>query len=204
VDAGRFGRISLVEATIKWWRSQEYYDSGAWRGTWELDGGGALLNQSIYTIDPLLHFMGDAHNAQADAALIAHNGIEFEDTAAAIMRFDCGALGIIQGSTACWSASGHPAGIQICGDRGLVFMSDDRFRVWEISDETAGDDETREAYKIDASSAGAGAADPSAIDFSGHQRNFYDAIAAFREGRAPSVDGRRPGGRKKCESLFEN
>ena len=70
-------------------------------------------------------------------------------------------------------------------------MSDDRFRVWEFSDETAGDDEIREVYKIDASSAGAGAADPSAIDFSGHQRNFEDAIAAFREGRAPSVDGRQ-------------
>ena len=97
------------------------------------------------------------------------------------MRFDCGALGIIQGSTARWSASGHPAEIQICGDRGSVFMNDDR---------TAGDDEIREVYKIDASSAGAGAADPSAIDFSGHQRNFEDAIAAFREGRAPSVDGR--------------
>ena len=96
------------------------------------------------------------------------------------MRFDCGALGIIQGSTACWSASGHPAGIQICGDRGSVFMNDDRFRVWEFSDETAGDDEIREVYKIDASSAGAGAADPSTIDFSGHQRNFEDAIAAFR------------------------
>ncbi len=68
-------------------------------------------------------------------------------------------------------------------------MSDDRFRVWEFSDEAAGDDEIREAHKIDASSAGAGAADPSAIDFSGHQRNFEDAIAAFREGRAPSVDG---------------
>lgn len=190
IDTGRFGRISLVEATIKWWRSQEYYDSGAWRGTWELDGGGALMNQSIHTIDLLLHLMGDARNIQANAALIAHDGIEVEDTASAIMRFDCGALGVIQGSTACWSASGHPAEIQICGDRGSVFMSDDKFRVWEFLDELPDDAKIRDAYKIDAGSAGAGAADPSAIDFSGHQRNFEDAITAFQEGCAPSVDGR--------------
>jgi len=189
VDAGRFGRISLAEATIKWWRTQEYYDSGAWRGTWNLDGGGALMNQSIHTIDLLLHLMGDAQNVQADMGLLAHSGIEVEDTAAAIMRFEGGALGVIQGSTACWSAAGHPAEIQICGDRGSVFMSDDKFRVWEFADDTPEDAEIRATYSIDAGSAGAGAADPSAIDFSGHQRNFEDALAAFREGRAPLVDG---------------
>lgn len=189
IDAGRFGRISLVEAKIKWWRPQSYYDSGAWRGTWELDGGGALMNQSIHTIDLLLHLMGDPEHIQAEAALIAHTGIEVEDTAAALMRFPCGALGVIQGSTACWSADGHPAEIQICGEHGSVFMSDDRFRVWEFSEETAADDDIRTQFGLTAGQAGAGAADPAAIDFTGHQRNFEDALAAFQAGRPPSVDG---------------
>lgn len=190
VEAGRFGRIGLAEATVKWWRSQEYYDSGAWRGTWALDGGGSLMNQSIHTIDLLIHLMGDARQVQADAGLIAHRDIEVEDTAAAIMRFGNGALGVVQGSTACWSASGHPAEIQICGDRGSVFMSDDKFRVWEFADEVPEDADIRARFSTEAGSAGAGAADPAAIDFSGHQRNFEDAIAAFKAGRPPSVDGR--------------
>lgn len=187
---GRFGRISLVEATIKWWRTQAYYDSGAWRGTWDLDGGGALMNQSIHTIDLLLHLMGDADSIQADAALRAHRDIEVEDTAAAIMRFEGGALGVVQGSTACWSANGHPAEIQICGDHGSVFMSDDKFRVWEFADETSADQCIRTEFGLANGSPGAGAADPSAIDFSGHQRNFEDAISAFSAGRPPLVDGK--------------
>lgn len=187
VDSGRFGRISLVEATIKWWRTQAYYDSGAWRGTWDLDGGGALMNQSIHTIDLLVHLMGDADHVQADAALRAHNDIEVEDTAAAIIWFQGGALGIVQGSTACWSSGGHPAEIHICGEHGSVFMSDDKFRVWELAEESSTDQDIR--MEFSAGGAGAGAADPSAIDFSGHQRNFEDALSAFRDGRKASVDG---------------
>ena len=188
IEAGRFGRISLAEANIKWWRTQAYYDSGAWRGTWALDGGGALMNQGIHTIDLLLHLMGDVVRVQADAGLLAHSGIEVEDTAAAILRFESGAIGIVQGSTACWSGEGHPAEIQICGERGSVFMSGDSFRVWEFTDETPADQDIREKFAV--GGIAAGAADPAAIDFGWHQRNFEDAISAFKEGRQPSVDGR--------------
>ena len=91
------------------------------------------MNQSIHTIDLLLHVMGDVESVRAETRLVAHEGIEVEDTATAMLTFANGALGTIQGSTACWSACGHPAEIQICGEAGSVFLTDDRFRVWEFS-----------------------------------------------------------------------
>ncbi len=189
VAAGRFGRIALADAIVKWWRPQSYYDSGAWRGTWALDGGGALMNQSIHTVDLLLHIMGDVESVRAHTRLIAHEGIEVEDTATAMLTFKSGALGTVQGSTACWSATGHPAEIQICGERGSVFMTDDRFKVWEFASETDADARIRETMGLHTEAAGAGAADPSAIDFSWHQRNFEDVIEALQAGRKPSIDG---------------
>ena len=191
VASGRFGRIALADAIVKWWRPQSYYDSGAWRGTWALDGGGALMNQSIHTIDLLLHIMGDVESVRAQTRLIAHEDIEVEDTATAMITFKNGALGTIQGSTACWSADGHAAEIQISGEHGSVFMADDRFKVWEFSSETDADARIRETCGLNSDAVGAGAADPSAIDFSWHQRNFEDVVTALQEGRAPAVDGRQ-------------
>ena len=138
----------MADAYVKWWRDQDYYDSAAWRGTWKLDGGGALMNQSIHTIDLLLYLMGPVKNVRAETRTIAHKSIEVEDTAVAILEFETGALGVIQGSTSSWSWSGHPAEIQITGTKGSVFMVDDRFRVWDFKDEVASDDEVRKKYGI--------------------------------------------------------
>lgn len=190
VEAGRFGTIVMADANIKWWRDQAYYDSGAWRGTWELDGGGALMNQSIHTIDLLLHVMGDVRHVRAQTRLAAHSGIEVEDVGVAMLEFENGAFGTIQGSTACWSADGHAAEIQICGSAGSVFMADDKFRIWEFKDKLPDDDTILLDHGLNADVAGAGAADPKAIDFTWHQRNFEDAVAALRGGYAPLVDGR--------------
>ena len=190
VDEGRFGTIVMADAYIKWWRTQDYYDSGAWRGTWALDGGGALMNQSIHTIDLLLHVMGDVRRVRAQTRLAAHDSIEVEDVAVAMLTFENGALGVIQGSTACWSQDGHAAEIQICGSAGSVFMADDKFRVWEFRDAAPLDDSIRADFGLHADNGGAGAADPSAIDFSWHQRNFEDAVQAIRSGTRPRVDGR--------------
>ena len=189
VAAGRFGRINFADAYVKWWRTQGYYDSGAWRGTWALDGGGALMNQSIHTIDLLLHVMGDVKSVRAETRLVAHEGIEVEDTAVAMLEFETGALGVIQGTTGSWSEQGHPAEVQISGSTGSAFLSDDRFRVWEFAEETAEDNRIRKELGMGADSGGAGASDPSSIDFSWHQRNFEDAVAALRERRAPQVSG---------------
>ena len=190
VENGRFGRISMADVYVKWWRPQSYYDSGAWRGTWALDGGGALMNQSIHTIDLLLHVVGDVKSVRAETRLIAHSDIEVEDTATTMLEFENGALGVIQGSTACWSSEGHPAEVQITGSEGSVFMTDDKFRAWEFQNETEEDADIRATYGTGGSGGGAGAADPSAIDFSWHQRNFEDAVSALREGRSPEIDGR--------------
>ena len=189
VDNGRFGQINMADAYVKWWRTQAYYDSGAWRGTWKLDGGGALMNQSIHAIDLLLHVMGDVKSVRAETRLVAHSGIEVEDTAIAMLEFESGALGVIQGSTACWSEEGHPAEVQITGSAGSVFMTDDKFRVWEFQNATTEDEEIRRTYGLNSATAGAGAADPSAIDFRWHQKNFEDAVKAIDGNRAPAIDG---------------
>lgn len=190
VDDGRFGRIAFADAYVKWHRTQDYYDSGAWRGTWALDGGGALMNQSIHTVDLLLHAMGDVKTVRAQTRLVAHSGIEVEDTAVAMLEFASGALGVVQGTTAAWSRTGHPAEVQIVGDAGSAFLADDGFRVWEFAEETSEDDRIRAAHGRAAAGAGAGAADPAAIDFSWHARNYDDALAALAAGRRPAVDGR--------------
>ena len=191
VEAGRFGRIALADAAVKWWRTQAYYDSGAWRGTWALDGGGALMNQGIHTVDLLLHVAGDVRSVRARTTLRAHAGIEVEDTAVAMLAFESGALGTIQASTACWSASGHPAEIQLCGEAGSAFLTDDKFRVWEFEPSRTEDTEVIANHGLaTAGQAGAGAADPAAIDYRWHQRNFEDVVSAIRDGRNPAIDGR--------------
>ena len=93
IEKKRFGKITLVDAQIKWYRDQAYYDSGAWRGTWQLDGGGALMNQSIHTIDQLIYFVGNIKRLSASTACLAHENIEVEDTAVAILEFENGARG---------------------------------------------------------------------------------------------------------------
>lgn len=188
-DTGRFGRITMVEASVKWWRDQAYYDSGAWRGTWALDGGGALMNQSIHTIDQLLYLVGDVEWVQANTACLAHERIEVEDTATAILQFKNGALGIIHGSTACWSSTGHPAEVHVCGTKGSVFLADESFRVWDFAEEAAEDATVKAELMVKADTRGLGANDPKAINYTGHIRNFSDVIEAINAGRMPSTSG---------------
>lgn len=190
VDKGRFGTLTLVEASIKWYRTQAYYDSAAWRGTWELDGGGALMNQSIHIIDQLIHTVGPVKRVTASIGLLTHQNIEVEDTAVALLEFENGAKGIIQGSTSCWSSTGHPAEVNICGSHGSAFLADEHFKVWDFKT-PAPEDKYIHANLMasnDAPKAGLGANDPNAINFTGHQRNFEEVVNAIQEGRRPSVD----------------
>lgn len=189
INCKRFGKITMVEASIKWYRDQAYYDSGAWRGTWELDGGGALMNQSIHTIDQLLYLCGPVKAVTAAMSCLIHEGIEVEDTAVATVEFESGALGVIHGSTACWSSDGHPAEVHVCGEKGSVFMADTAFRVWDFQQEEAEDAQIREQLMTNSSQKGMGANDPNAIDFLGHQRNFEDVVTAIQEGREPLTNG---------------
>jgi len=91
VDAGRFGRLTLCSAYIKWWRSQSYYDNSPWKGTWRLDGGGALMNQGIHAVDLLQWLVGLPEEVSAFFGTLVHPGVEAEDTVAAALRFPHGA-----------------------------------------------------------------------------------------------------------------
>lgn len=188
VEQGRFGRLTLCDAYVKWYRTQEYYDSGAWRGTWALDGGGALMNQSIHTIDQLIYLAGDIKRLSASVDCLIHEGIEVEDTAVAILEFKNGARGVIEGATSCWSSTGHPAEVQLCGSEGSVFMTDESFRVWDFKESKETDDYVKE-HLMEGADGGLGANDPSAINFEGHRLNFEDVVQAIEAGRQPLVTG---------------
>jgi len=185
-DEGRFGKLTSASAYVKWYRDQAYYDSAGWRGTWVLDGGGALMNQSIHTIDALIYLAGPVKSVQANTACLAHSDIEVEDIAVAIVEFENGARGVVEGSTCTWSKAGHPARVQLAGTEGSVFLADEAFEIWNFKEETEEDESIREKF-MRGSEAGLGANDPSAINSYQHQRNFEEVVNAIKEGREPST-----------------
>ena len=193
-DEGRFGTLTNASAYVKWYRDQAYYDSAGWRGTWALDGGGALMNQSIHTVDSLLYLAGPVKSVQANAACLAHERIEVEDIVVAIVEFESGARGVIECSTCTWSKDGHPARVQLSGTEGSVFLADEAFEIWDFMEERPEDAEIQ-ATLMKGQEAGLGANDPSAINFYQHQRNFEEVVNAIAEGREPSTsasEARKP------------
>ncbi len=122
---GELGRITSGIASIDWWRGQSYYDSGDWRGTWELDGGGALMNQGVHTVDLLVAALGQPVEVFAYAETLAHERIETEDVAVGVIRFANGALGVLHGTTAAYP--GLSARLQVHGDKGSVVIENDEF-----------------------------------------------------------------------------
>ncbi len=199
VDTGRLGTITMADAYVKWYRTQEYYDQGGWRGTWKLDGGGALMNQAIHTIDQLYYLIGEVESVCAFARLAAHERIEVEDTAVAVLRFKNGALGVIEGSTAAFSNKGHGAEVHVCGSEGSIFMKDKSITVWDFKNPLPGDVAVLEKYG-DKGAAGVGAADPKAINFEDHKNVFEDAVKAIRDGREPAINGEQS--RKSVEIIL--
>lgn len=187
INEGRFGTLVHADVHIKWWRDQDYYDSGGWRGTWQLDGGGALMNQGIHGIDLLQWLLGGVEFVSAFTDTLAHTGIEVEDVATAAVKFRNGALGSIQGTTGAWP--GGRIRIEICGTDGHVVMEDEILQTWEFREEKAGDGQIREQYGPRAGVGSGGGTDPRAIDFEGHRRNFADFVAAIRGDSSPHLDG---------------
>lgn len=124
IGRGDLGRLTSGVASIDWWRGQTYYDSGAWRGTWDLDGGGALMNQGVHTVDLLVAAMGRPVEVFGYTATLAHENIETEDVAVGVVRFESGALGVIHGSTAVYP--GLVARLQVHGDRGSAVIENDQ------------------------------------------------------------------------------
>ena len=169
IEQGRLGRIVLADAQIKWYRSQAYYDSGAWRGTWEYDGGGALMNQGIHAIDLLQWFMGDVTEVSGYTATLAHERIEVEDTAVATLKFANGALGVIEGTTGAYP--GFLKRLEICGSKGSVVMEEESITHWQFAEELPEDQEIRDRL-LHNTQTGGGSADPRAISFEGHRLQF--------------------------------
>ncbi|HVU33106.1 MAG TPA: Gfo/Idh/MocA family oxidoreductase [Opitutaceae bacterium] len=189
VDAGRFGRMVLASAQVKWHRKPEYYSG--YRGTLDLDGGGVLLNQAIHAIDLLLWFAGMPNHVYCRATRRVHERIAAEDTASATLQFASGALGSIEATTAAWP--GWQRRIELCGENGSVSLEDDHVARWDFREAQPGDEAIRSAQ--DTAKLGSGASAPNAISFEGHRRQIEDLVAAIHGNRAVAIDGweaRRP------------
>lgn len=197
VDAGRFGRLTLGDAYIKWFRTQAYYDSGAWRGTWKLDGGGALMNQAIHTVDLLAWLMGPVEEIQAQTATLAHKRIEVEDVAAATLKFANGALGVIEATTAAYP--GYLKRIELHGSEGTAVLEEEDLKTWDFAKKSRSDAAILKAMKTKKSTGG-GAADPAAIGHHGHAMQLKDFVQAIRTDGTPAVDGHE--GRRAVEIIL--
>lgn len=185
-DEGRLGRLVQGDAYVKWYRDQAYYDSGAWRGTKRLDGGGALMNQAIHQVDLLLWVMGPVAEVFAYADTLAHERLEVEDTLVAALRYESGALGQVAAATSHWP--GLPKALHVHGDAGVAIVEDDVLVEWRTRQ--GGDAERERVLREYGGHATGGAADPMAISFENHRRQYADLFAALDEGRPPAVDGR--------------
>ena len=187
IDEGALGRLVLGEARTKWYRGQSYYDSAGWRGTWAMDGG-SLLNQGVHYVDLLRWLMGPVAEVTAVCTTQAHQ-IEVEDTSLAIVRFTSGAVGTIVSSTAVFP--GFPQRLEITGTGGTVIIEDGRLvsRVFGDGAQAAdGGPQPTDGGPQPETGPGA-AADPAALDVSGHAAQLADLLAAIDEGRPPAVDG---------------
>ena len=189
VAAGRLGRLVLASAYVKWHRTVEYYQT-PWKGTWDLDGGGALMNQAIHGVDLLQWFAGLPVEVYGQITRRVHTGIQADDTTVATLKFPDGALGTIEASTALWP--GWSRRIELCGEHGSICLEDDHIARWDFAKAEPGDETIRHAKRNDALGSGAGV--PGGISLTGHLRQIGDLVAAVRDHRAPAIDGRE--GRK--------
>jgi UDP-N-acetyl-2-amino-2-deoxyglucuronate dehydrogenase len=179
VDKGMLGRLVSGDIYMKYHRSQEYYDKGGWRGTWKMDGGGALLNQGIHGVDLLQYIMGPVKSVFAYTRTLTRK-IEVEDTAAAVLEFRSGALGVIQATTSTYP--GSPRKLEICGDRGTIALEEDNIVNWVIEGQES---LNREITVRTTSSA---FMDPKSISIEGHVRQIGDMVNAIQLDRRPLVD----------------
>ena len=187
IAAGRFGRLGSAVGSVAWWRSQAYYDSAGWRGTWRLDGGGALMNQGVHTVDLMLWLLGRPVEVSAQAGRYAHEGIEVEDVAVASIRFESGTLGLLHATTAAYP--GLAVRLQVHGSRGSAVLHDDQLEYFHAAPD--GDDEPRQPANqaTDVVPAGERHGDPKPPDafVTGHLRQYQDIAAAIKDGRPAAV-----------------
>lgn len=183
LERGKIGEPVLASAYIKWHRSKEYYDSGDWRGTWELDGGGCLMNQGIHTVDLLQWFMGPVESVQALTSNRVHKTIEVEDTVVAIIKYKSGAIGTIEATTAAYP--GDFRKVEILGSEGSIALEDNKISNWKFKTKELSkpfDDSSQRNTK-------GGFDDPMNISYYGHKLQFIDFIDSINNDIYPSIDG---------------
>lgn len=177
MDAGRFGHLTAGSARIKWWRDPKYYATSDWKGTWALDGGGALMNQGIHAVDLLQWVMGMPVRVFGMHDALAHTSIEADDTTCAALRFGNGALGTIEATTSCYP--GLDLRIEVSGDRGTAAIEGGHIDFWKFADEQPEDAtiiETAGQSRITG-----GSSDPTVVQTEGHGTLFRDFIDCLED-----------------------
>lgn len=175
---GRFGKVTHVGVHVPWWREQAYYDESSWHGKWELDGGGALMNQAIHMIDILLDLFPLPENIKTVISSKGH-GIETEDAAVVALKWNDGTVGLIHGTTSAWP--GNPKRLEIFGTEGAIVMVEDQFAQYSFKHSKPEDEAVRNKYGLHAETA-AGAAAPGAMTHDLHTACFKEFIHALEQG----------------------
>lgn len=196
MEKGRFGTPVLVSASVRWYRAPSYYEESPWRGTWSMDGGGAVMNQAIHTLDLMLLFGGEVAEVTAHTGRRLHPGLEVEDTAAALVRFKSGALGVVEASTAC--GPGTPRRLELSGTGGTATLESDRITRWSFMEPWPGD-EWMAGGQFGPLVTQGGAGDPKAISDDGHRRQIEDLARAVRTRQTVALSGRE--GRKVIDFI---
>ena len=208
ISSGKLGKLILATADVKWWRTQKYYDEGDWRGTWALDGGGAVMNQGIHTMDLLQWFAGAVQSIFAHTRTAAHERIEVEDTAVATLTFASGAIGTYVASTAVYD--GQPVRIDLVGTLGTAILEGDRLKEIKLKsgENYIGEQAAQHALRV-AKGGTASVADDAAhrnqlasegaVWGDAHRSQFQDCVRALRQGSKPLIDG--PAGRAPVEII---
>lgn len=199
---GRFGKVAYAACFTPWYRPDEYYAQGGWRGTWAFDGGGAIMNQSIHAIDLLQWIAGPVVRVSAFAASRIHPKIEVEDTMSASLRFANGAFGAILGTTAMWP--GSPVRIEIGGENGTA-VSEQGLKTFRFRDERPEDKDLQDRINAVATGQTRGAAAAADIGMELHTRNIASILASWEKGEEAETSGEE--GRKSVAivtALYES
>jgi UDP-N-acetyl-2-amino-2-deoxyglucuronate dehydrogenase len=183
IDAGELGKPILISASVRWYRPPEYYSKSRWRGTREYDGGGALMNQGIHTLDLLLWVFGDVSHVWGKAITALHE-IEVEDTVVASLQFASGAIGTLEAATSCYP--GFSRRIEVTWSQGTVVLENDRIRSANLL--TPVEDLCREQPESDDDER---AASPIVSDTRGHRAIIEDFIHAIATDGEPLCGGRQ-------------
>lgn len=176
---GRLGKILQADAYVKWYRSPEYY-SRPIKGSWDVEGGGALINQAVHQVDVLLWLIGPVKEVFAYWQLGALHKIQSEDVVTAVFRYASGAQGVIQAATAFWP--GYSERIEIHGTKGTAILTGDKLTAWDVKDDEGEPAPVEQLVK-------SGASDPMAIPVTPLERQFLDFGNAIASGKQPLVTG---------------